>query len=96
MNALLYRFYEDIDFSVKNKFRDYIVKVPELNFSFFILIERYRGKLLGEKQKYLFDNLKGITENLHKEYALKLKKFERDFFPYFKLVKSYGNYQFHS
>ena len=54
MNPLLYRFYENINFSVKNKFRDYIVKVSELNSSFFILIERYTGKLLGEKQKYLF------------------------------------------
>ena len=96
MNALLYRFYEDIDFSVKNKFRDYIVKVSELNSSFSILIKKYRGKILGEKQKYLFNNLKGITENLYKKYALKSKNFERDFFPYFKLVKSYGNYQFHS
>ena len=96
MDALLYRFYEDIDFSVKNKFRDYIVKVSELNSSFSILIKKYRGKILGEKQKYLFNNLKGITENLYKKYALKSKNFERDFFPYFKLVKSYGNYQFHS
>ena len=36
-----------------------------------------------------------LIENLCKEYALKSKELERDFFPYFKLVKSYGNYQFH-
>ena len=95
MDALLDRFYEDVDFAVKNKFREYIAKVSELNSSFFVLTERYRRKILGEREKYLFDNLKEITENVYKEQALKPKEFERDYFPYFKLVKSYGNYQFH-
>ena len=94
MDALSDRFYEDVDFAVKNKFREYIVKVSELNSSF-VLIKRCRGKILGERQKFLFDNLKEITKNVYKEYALKSKEFERDYFPYFKLVKSYGNYQFH-
>ena len=94
MDALSDRFYEDVDFAVKNKFREYIVKKSELNSSF-VLIKRCRGKILGERQKFLFDNLKEITKNVYKEYALKSKEFERDYFPYFKLVKSYGNYQFH-
>ena len=77
MNALLDRFYEDINFSVKNKFRDYVVNVTELSSSFFVLIKRFRGNILGEKQKFLFDNLKEITENLDKEYASKSKEFGR-------------------
>ena len=77
MNALLDRFYEDINFSVKNKFRDYVVNVTELSSSFFVLIKKFRGNILGEKQKFLFDNLKEITENLDKEYASKSKEFER-------------------
>ena len=67
MDALLDRFYEDVDFAVKNKFREYIAKVSELNSSFFVLIKRYRRKLLGEREKYLFDNLKELTENVYKE-----------------------------
>ena len=43
MDALLDRFYEDINFSVKNKFRDHIINVTELSSSFFVLI-----KNLGE------------------------------------------------
>ena len=77
MNALLDRFYEDINFSVKNKFRDYVVNVTELSSSFFVLIKKFRGNILGEKQKFLFDNLKEITENLDKEYASKSKEFGR-------------------
>ena len=79
------RVYEDVDFAGKNKFREYIVKVSELNSSFFVLIKRYRGTILVERQKFLFNNLKEITENVYKENALKSKEFERDYFPYFKL-----------
>lgn len=61
---------------------------------FFVLVKRYRG-ILGDRQKILYKDLKNITENIHEEYALKSKDFERQFFPYFKLGKSYGNYQFH-
>ena len=77
MDALLDRFYEDINFSVNNKFRDYVVNVTELSSSFFVLIKKFRGNILGEKQKFLFDNLKEITENLDKEYASKSKEFGR-------------------
>ena len=80
---------------MKRNFREYIFKVTELNSSVFVLIKRYRGKILGDRQKILYKDLKNITENIHEEYALKSKDFERQFFPYFKLGKSYGNYQFH-
>ena len=95
MDALLDRFFEDIEFSVKNNFKEYILKVLELNLSFFVLIKQYRGKILGERQKILFNGLIDITENIFRDYALKSKDFERNFFPYCKLVKSHGNYQFH-
>ena len=41
MDAQLDRFYEDIEFSVRNAFREYIVKVSQLNSSFFVLIKSY-------------------------------------------------------
>ena len=75
-------------------YKGYIIKVSQLNSSFCVLLKRYRGKLLGDRQKKLFDDLKAITEDIYKDYALKSKEFEREYFPYFKLVKSYGNYQF--
>ena len=37
MDALLDRLHEDIEYSVKNKFKGYIKKVSELNSSFFCL-----------------------------------------------------------
>ena len=95
MDALLDRLYEDIEYSVKNRFKGYIIKVSELNSSFFVLIKRYRAKTLGDRQKKLFDDLKAITEDIYKDYALRSKESEREYFPYFKLVKSYDNYQFY-
>lgn len=95
MNVLLDRLYENIEFTVKKHFKGYIVKVSELKSSFFVLIKRYRGKVLGERRKFLFDILKLITEDICRDYASKSKNFEQEYFPYFKLVKSYGNYQFH-
>ena len=95
MDALLDSFYEDVYFAVKNKFREHIDKVSQLNSYFFVLIKIYRGEILGERQKYLFNNLKKIAENIYQQYALKSKEFERQNLPYFKLFKSYGNYQFH-
>ena len=53
MDALLDRLYEDIKYSVKNRFKGYIIKVSELNSSFFVLVKRYRGKILGDRQKHL-------------------------------------------
>lgn len=52
MNVLLDRLYENIEFTVKKHFKGYIVKVSELKSSFFVLIKRYRGKVLGERRKF--------------------------------------------
>ena len=95
MNVLLDRLYEDIQLTVKKHFKGYIVKVSELKSSFFVLIKRYRGKVLRERWKFLFDTLKLKTEDIYRDYASKSKNFEQEYFPYFKLVKSYVNYQFH-
>lgn len=95
MDALLDRFYEDIENALRNKFREYIIKVSQLNCSFFVLIKRPRGKILGEKRKYLYENLKEITENIYRKYASDSSDFERQYFPYLKLIKCYGNYHYH-
>ena len=95
MNALLDRFYEDIEYAVKVHFKEYYVKVSQFSSSFFVLVKRGRGKILGEKKNFLFDGLKRIFEELYKKYASYSKVFEEKFFPYFKLVKSYSSYYFH-
>ena len=43
----------------------------------------------------MFENLKKITEEIYKKYSRLSPTFYRSYFPYFKLVKSYGGYFFH-
>ena len=69
--------------------------MSQLNSSFFVLVKRRRGKILGEKRKFLLDRLKVISEEIYDKYASLSKLFEQEYFPYFKLVKSYSNYHFH-
>ena len=51
MDALLDRFYEEIDHEIKYQFKEYYVKVSQLNNSFFVLI-KWRGKILGRKRDF--------------------------------------------
>ena len=95
MNVLLDRFYKDLEHEVKVQVKEYHVKFSELNSSLFVLVKRRRGKILGEKNKFLFDSLERISKEIYKKYAEFSKVFEHKFFPYFKLVKSYGSYHFH-
>ena len=67
MDDLLDRFYKDIEHAVKAQCKGYYVKFSQLNSSFFVLVKRRRGKILGEKRLYLFDKLKRISEDVYDE-----------------------------
>ena len=43
----------------------------------------------------MFEKLKRIIEKLYDDYAKTSSNFYRSYFPYFKLVKSYGGCHFH-
>ena len=60
-------------------------------------MKRRRGKILGEKQKFLLDTLQKLTEDFYLKFSNRsfFFFFEKNYFPYFKLVKSYGNLHFH-
>ena len=88
MDALLDRFYKDIDCAVKSQFREYYIKVSQPNSPVFVLVKRRRGNILGDKQKFLFDRLKKISEEIYTKYTLSSKKFVKEYFPYFKLLKA--------
>ena len=64
MNALLDRFYEDVERAVKKNFEEYFVKLSEFKSSYFVLIKRQRIKILGMKRKILFRDLQNITQDI--------------------------------
>ena len=48
MDDLLDRFLETMEFSMKRKFNRYIIKVSQVNGSFYVLIRKQSGKILGD------------------------------------------------
>ena len=95
LDAMLDRFFEEVERNCKEHFKQYHVEVSEMNGSFFVLAKRRRGKILGEQQKLLFDTLKKLTEETYLKFSNMSSIFEKSYFPYFRLVKSYGNFHFH-
>ena len=91
MNELLDRFFERLEFSFRHEFFRYIIKVSEVRRSFYVLVKKHRGKILGD----LFIDVKYISEKIYNKFADDSKSFRYDYFPYFKLVRCYGNYQYH-
>ena len=74
MDTMLDRFFEEIERSVKENLKQYYLKVSEMNGSFFVLVKRRRGKILVEKQKFLFDTLQKLADDIY------LKFLNRSFF----------------
>ena len=68
MGTMLVKFFEKIERNVKENFKKYYVKVSEMNGSFLVLVKRRRGKILVGKQKFLFDTLQKLTEDIYLKF----------------------------
>ena len=101
MDDLLDRFFEQLESSLSLRFPHCIVKFSQVKGSFFVLVKKPRGKILNDNLKYLCNNVQLISENIYKKYAEEFmvknyaEEFSYGYFPYFKLVKCYGNYHYH-
>ena len=69
MDTMLDRFFEETERNVKENFKQYYVKVSEMNGSFFVLLRKRRGKILGEKQKFLLNTLQNLTEDIYLKFS---------------------------
>ena len=69
MDTMLVKFFEKIERNVKENFKKYYVKVSEMNGSFLVLVKRRRGKKLVGKQKFLFDTLQKLTEDIYLKFS---------------------------
>ena len=54
-----------------------------------------RGKVLGETFKNMADDVKYISGKVYKKVSEQSSRFRYKYFPYFKLVRWYGGYQYH-
>ena len=77
------------------KFPRYIVKVSEMKGSFYVLIRKPRGKILNEDLVDMFDSVKNLSKKICSEYSCISTAFRYRYFPYEKLIRCYGGYQYH-
>ena len=95
MDELLDRFFDRLEFSFRREFSHFVIKVSQVKGSFYVLVKKPRRKILGDNLKNLFDEVKYISERIYHKFADDCKEFRYNYFPYFKLVRCYGNYQYH-
>ena len=95
MDKLLDKFFERLEFSFRHEFSRYIIKVSWVKGSFYVLVKKLRGKILGDNLRNLFNDVKYISEKIYNKFPDDYKSFRYNYFPYFKLVRCYGNYQYH-
>ena len=72
---------------MKKKFNRCTVKVSRVKGSFYVLITKPRGKILGDDYRFTIENMKYISEKIYRSFARKTSDFRYKFFPYFKLVR---------
>ena len=95
MDELLDRFFERLEFSFRHEFSRYIIKVSGVKGLFYVLVKKPRRKILGDNLKNLFNDVTYISEKKYNKFADDSKSFRHNYFPSFKLVRCYGNYQCH-
>ena len=65
MDDLLARFFEKIESSLKREFYQYIMKISQVKGSFYMLIRKPRGKILGDDLNILFEKVGGIYQSMY-------------------------------
>ena len=94
MNGVLDRLLEDLESAFLKEFPDYIVKIAQVKKWFYVLVRKPRREILGRDKNVLFKKVEEISRNIYHNYARNCSTLFV-FFPYFKLVKIYGNYHCH-
>ena len=94
IDVLLDRFFESLEFNFHREFSRYIIKVSKVKGSFYVLVKKPRGKILGDDLRNLFRDVKYISEKVYSKFADYSKSFRFGYFPCCKPVRCYGNYQY--
>ena len=97
MENALDSMFEDLQSSLSDEFSNLLchVKVSQVKKIFLCIDKKKRGKVLGDKRKELFDRVKIISENIYNSYARNNVNITYNYFRYCKLIRNYGNFDFH-
>ena len=80
MDELLDRFFERLEFSFQCEFSRYIIKISKVKGSFYVLVKKARGMILGDNLKHLFDNVKYLSEEIYNKFAENSNSFQYNYF----------------
>ena len=69
MDDILDRFFEKLESSLRIEFYRYIVKISQVKGSFYVLIRKPIGKILGDDLNILFKMVKNISIDIYKEFG---------------------------
>ena len=89
MDELLDRFFDKLEFNFRSEFSHFVIKISQVKGSFYVLVKKPRGKILGDNLKNLFDEIKYISERIYHKFADDCKEFCYNYFSYFKFVRCY-------
>ena len=81
MDEFLIKFYETLEFNLQREFSRYVVKVSQVRGSFYVLIKKPRGKILGESLKNLFDDVKYLSDKVYRKFSVQFSRFRHKLFP---------------
>ena len=95
MDQILDKFFEILEFNIQREFSHYHLKVSHVRSSFYVLIRKPRGKILGETFKNMANDVKYISEKVYRKFSEQSNRFRSKDFPYFKLIRWCGGYQYH-
>ena len=94
IDAVLDRMFKDLVSSLVRELPEYFIKVSQVKKSD-VFVRKPRSKILGRKKEILFEIVENISKNITFNYARGCSDLKYAFFPYFKLVRSFGSYHFH-
>ena len=95
MDQILDKFFETFEFNIQQEFSHYHVTVSQVRGSFYVLKRKPRGKILRETFKYMANDVKYISEKVYVKFSEQSNRFRYKYFPYVKLVRWCGGYQYH-
>ena len=61
--------FEDLEMSLSRELSQYIAKVSQVKNSFYVLVRKPRGKILGCKKEKLFAVVENISKNIYYNYC---------------------------
>ena len=94
MDGVLDRLFEDLESVFSKEFHGYIVKISQVKKSFYVLVWKPRGEILGRDKKLLFKKVEEISKNIYHNYARNCSRLRYSFFPYSNVVRSDYHYHF--